>query len=61
MKTKTMDKDRVKMLFGDLKSAIRDCKNEIRDEDLSLHDHRRIDLEGKIYAYEFVRDILLQD
>jgi hypothetical protein len=53
-----VNKVNVKELRRDVKTCIKDCKSGLKG--LSEYDHERIDLEGKIYAYEFVLDVLLE-
>jgi len=46
-----------KVLKKDLNDAVRSCKKLMKG--LPAENHERVDLEGKVYAYEFVRDILM--
>ena len=56
MKKKVIE---ISIFKKDLKEAIKDCKKA--KVGLPEYDHVRIDLEGKIYAYEFVRDVLINE
>ena len=43
-----------KRLKVELRDAVRECREDIKNNGEGPHDHLVIDREGKIYAYDFV-------
>lgn len=59
MKDVTAIKKMSAELRKEINLIINECKSDCKR--LSEYDHDRIECEGKIYAYEFVRDYLLHE
>jgi len=51
----------VTALKKEINWAIKECKKELKDEKRIGNHSACIDLSGKIYAYEYVRDCLIID